>query len=178
MLILYGLGIALLFGIWRAWFGGSFNYCPRFIKYIALFGLCIASYWINDKLNWQDYHLYLAMLSFMMFWARSHGAWFCVNDTGDGGEGRIKWIDKFLFMMFGVDESRTFAGNCVGMFVRYSIWSIITAIFLSSAWFCLAGLVVTVVYGACGKLFPNKFYTKIAEYVSGFLVGLMFFFCV
>ena len=178
MLILYGLCVALLFGIWRAWFGGSFGHFPRFIKYIVLFSLCTLSYWLRDKLNLQDYRFYLSQLSFMMFWARSHGAWFCVNDTGNSGEGRIKWIDKFLFIVFGESESRTFAGNCFGMLMRYTVWAIITAFFMTSAWFCLTGMIVAFVYGCCGKLFPNKSYTKIAEYISGFLVGLMYFCCI
>lgn len=121
--------------------------------------------------------MYAVAASLCYFWCRGHGDYFYVNDTGKD-EARCKWIDWVLRQVFGEDGYYNFAGNCSGMLLRYSSVALITAAALQDGWFCMAGALVASVYGLAGKLFPNKSYTKISEYVAGFGVGVLFYLCV
>lgn len=176
-LFIFGVLFSVFCAFWRRWFGGGWRYCPRFVKYIVMVLACFGVYYVKGKFGWYSWRMYCAIALWLVFWALTHGAWFCVNDTGSGGEGRWKAIDRLLFAVFGVDESRTFAGNCCGMFFRYSIPALAVAAF-TSGWFCCAGFVVAVCYGICGRRFPNKPYTERAEYLAGACAGALFFFCI
>lgn len=172
MIALFGL----LGGLWRMWFGGSFGNCPRFIKYIVLVCLCLGMYTLKGCFNHSDLSMWLSCVAICLFWAKGHGDYFVVNDTGND-EARIKWIDWCLRQTFGVDGYYNFAGNCTGMLLRYTAYAIPTAVF-TSGWFVLSGFIVASTYGICGKLMPNKFYTKYAEFFSGFFIGILLYLCI
>lgn len=158
MIILF----AILGAFWRAWFGGSFGNVTRFWKYLVLILIVcgMQGFYISD------YHVWLTQVSFMVFWAMGHGDYFIVNST-DPDEKRIKWIDKILEWIYGKDGYYNFKGNVTGMLIRYGFTAIIVACCIPNAWFLFAGPCVATCYGLSGYLFPDRWYTKIAEFASG-----------
>lgn len=150
--------ISAVYGaFWRAWFGGSYWDVSRFWKYLALIAYCLA--WQH---TWSELTTYVNPALFAIFWAVSHGAWFVYWDHSDSGEGRKPIIDKILRFLVGVDRSRTFWGNFLGMTIRYTLTSIGLAITLHWT-FIFAGLLVGICYIPAG-LAKN---TKIGEYLAG-----------
>lgn len=83
-------------------------------------------------------------------------------DHSDSAEGRKPIIDKILWFLVGVDKSRTFWGNFLGMTIRYTLTSIGLAFTLHWS-FIFAGLLVGICYIPAG-LVKN---TKIGEYLAG-----------
>lgn len=158
MIILF----AILGAFWRAWFGGSFWNVTRFWKYLVLVLIVCGMY----EFHIVDYHVWLTQVSFMVFWAMGHGDYFIVNST-DPDEKRIKWIDKILEWIYGKDGYYNFKGNVTGMLIRYEFTAIIVACCIPNPWFLLAGPCVAACYGLSGYLFPDRWYTKIAEFASG-----------
>ena len=98
----------------------------------------------------------------MVFWAVSHGAWFVYWDHSDAAEGRKPRLDKLLWFLVGVDESRTELGNCLGMCIRYTLTSIGLAITVHPAFMC-AGAIVAMCYVPAGI----KHDTRIGELLAG-----------
>ena len=98
----------------------------------------------------------------MIFWAVSHGAWFVYWDHSDSAEGRKPRLDKLLWFLVGVDESRTELGNCLGMCIRYTLTSIGLAITVHPA-FMFAGAIVAMCYVPAGI----KHDTRIGELLAG-----------
>lgn len=105
------------------------------------------------------------------------GDYFKVNDTSKD-EARSKWVDWFLQKIFGKDGYYHFWGNVTGLFLGYTAPAIGCAYFIGNWWFSIAGFLVALTYGSMGKIFPNKCYTKYAEYMSGFLVFALLTICI
>ena len=150
----------VLGALWRRWFGGGFWDVSRFWKYLVLV-LIVTSMYIGTKF-WLDWHYYCTVVFFMIFWAVSHGAWFVYWDHSDAAEGRKPRIDKLLWFLVGVDESRTELGNCLGMCIRYTLTSIGLAITVHPAFMC-AGAIVAMCYVPAGI----KHDTRIGELLAG-----------
>lgn len=165
---------AILGAFWRAWFGGSWD-CSRFWKYLALFCFEMAVLILCGH-SYTDYNTYGIVVAFAVFWAVGHGDYFIVNDTSPD-EARIKWIDWCLRKIYGEGNYYNFKGNVIGMFLRYTVYAIPVAILMESVLFVLAGTLVAIAYGACGKLFPDKWYTKISEFTAGALVFSLQYVC-
>ena len=83
-------------------------------------------------------------------------------DRSDSAEGRKPLIDKILWFLVGVDESRTELGNCLGMCIRYTLTSIGLAITVHPAFMC-AGAIVAMCYVPAGI----KHDTRIGELLAG-----------
>ena len=150
----------VLGALWRRWFGGGFWDVSRFWKYLTLI-LIVTSMYIGTQF-WLDWHYYCTVVFFMIFWAISHGAWFVYWDHSDAAEGRKPLIDKILWFLVGVDESRTELGNCLGMCIRYTLTSIGLAITVHPAFMC-AGAIVAICYVPAGI----KHDTRIGELLAG-----------
>ena len=132
----------VLGALWRRWYGGGFGKfgdITRFWKYLVLV-LIVTSMYVGTQL-WLDWHYYFTVIFFMIFWAISHGAWFVYWDHSDAAEGRKPRLDKLLWFLVGVDESRTELGNCLGMCIRYTLTSIGLAITVHPAFMCAGAIV-------------------------------------
>ena len=153
----------VLGALWRRWYGGGFGKfgnITRFWKYLTLI-LIVTSMYTGTQF-WLDWHYYCTVIFFMIFWAVSHGAWFVYWDHSDAAEGRKPLIDKILWFLVGVDESRTELGNCLGMCIRYTLTSIGLAITVHPTFMC-AGALVAMCYVPAGI----KHDTRIGELLAG-----------
>lgn len=163
---------------WRAWFGGGISAtpiwdAPRFVKYIALFGIVGAMYYAAGAAEfWETWRFWAAQAAFLLFWAKGHGDYFIVNSTAPD-DGRIKWIDWCLRKIYGEGGYYNFKGNVTGMFLRYSATAVLVALAVPNVWFLAAGLIVAGIYGGCGKLLPTAWYTKASEFAAGGVVFLL-----
>lgn len=183
---LLGFLILPLVFIWRAWFGGSFGYCWRWVKYLVGIAIVLAMYWIKGLLNckeiltsWQgvldNWRIIAVCISFMVFWALSHGMWYKYWDHSSDAEDRHPLFVKFvMWLCGGPEQSRSFWGNFIGMTVRYTLTAILVAVLIPNLWFCFAGLIVSVSYIPAG-LAHN---TKIGEFIAGPCVFTLLFFCI
>ena len=84
----------------------------------------LSMFYLKNKLVWTDWKIYADIVFFMIFWAVSHGAWFIYWDNSDAAEGRKPRLDKLLWFLVGVDESRTELGTFLDMCISYTLISI------------------------------------------------------
>lgn len=155
---------SVIFGaFWRRWLGTTTK-ISRIWKILVLYAFVFSVYLFFNCFEWFNY-IWVSCW-FMAFWNMSHGDYFAVNDTSPD-EARLKWVDWCLRLIYGKGNYYNFKGNVTGLFIRYTVPAILCAIFMPTWWFCLGGLIVAFVYGACGKLFPDKSYTEYAEYIAG-----------
>ena len=155
----------ILGALWRKLYGGGFGKfgnITRFWKYLVLAIIMLSMFYLKNKLVWTDWKIYADIVFFMIFWAIGHGAWFVYWDHSDSAEGRKPLIDKILWFLVGVDESRTELGNCLGMCIRYTLTSIGLAITVHPA-FMFAGAIVAMCYVPAGI----KHDTRIGELLAG-----------
>lgn len=170
----------LFFGVgafWRRWFGGGFGKfgdVSRFWKYLTLIAAVLAMYHKNGALDWHAGRMYATIAAFCVFWALSHGAWYVYWDKSSSAEGRKPLIDRILWFLVGVDKSRTFWGNCLGMFIRYELTAILVAACLPSWWFLLAGALVALEYIPAGR----RKDTRIGECLAGGAVFAWLYACI
>lgn len=159
---------------WRRWFGGGFEkWLPdsRFWKYLVLTVVVFAMHWSLGILDWNSVRMYVVAGSFAYHWCRSHGDYFYVYDTGKD-EGRIKWIDYVLRLLYGKDGYYNFKGNITGLLLRYTSTACIVAVCIPNAWFILAGPLTVLAYIITGKLKKPIVW---AEFLSGALnFGLLY----
>lgn len=160
----------------RRWFGGGYGKAgkiTRFWKYLAIVFVVYTMYQLKVQHFWTDWEFYWTEVWFCIFWSIGHGTWFCYWDHSSSAEGRLPMIDKLIWACIGVHESRTFLGNCFGMFVRYELTSIPIAI-STSLWFLLAGPIVALCYIPAGL----KKNTNIGEHFGGALVFILLYLCI
>ena len=110
----------------------------RALKYAVLFALVFWAYASLKILNWSDWRPYAVAAAFAYHWARSHGDYFYVYDTGKD-EGRIKWIDWLLKVIYGEGNYYNFKGNVTGLFIRYTSTACLVALCLPCPYFVFAG---------------------------------------
>lgn len=162
---------------WRRWFGGGFGKfgdITRGWKYLILAAIVLAIYYINILLDWTDWRMYAVIASFMYHWSRSHGDYFYVYDTGKD-EGRIKWIDYVLRLLYGKDGYYNFKGNVTGLLLRYTSTACLVALCIPNAWFIIAGPLTVLAYIVTGKL-PKPIVW--AEFLSGALNFGLLYLCI
>lgn len=167
----------LLGGIARRWYGGGFKKIlpdSRFWKYIFMTVIVLSMYYVNGLLDWYDWRMYAVIASFMYHWARSHGDYFYVYDTGKD-EGRIWWIDQVLRLLYGEDGYYNFKGNCTGLLLRYSSTACLVALCIPNAWFILAGFLTAFAYAITGKMEKP---TDKAEWLAGALNFGLLYLCI
>lgn len=173
---------ALFFGaggaVWRRWYGGGFGKAgkiTRFFKYVALILICFTMYYIADPYFtfWRDFRTYVSIAAFAYHWARSHGDYFYVWDTGKD-EGRIMWIDWVLQRIYGKGNYYCFKGNVTGLVLRYGSTACLVAVCLSNPLFILSGLLTPLSYVITGKM-ENP--TNKAEFLAGALNFALFYLC-
>ena len=178
MIIAYTLLFGLIGSFWRAWFGGSFFKISRIWQIVVLTIIVAAMYFTASRwpTNYTEYgYMLWSYLWFMRFWNHTHGDYFFVNDTSKD-EGRSKWVDWCLRQIYGVDGYYNFKGNVTGLFLGYTVPATLATVLVQPHWyFILGGFVIAFVYGLMGKLFPNKPYTKYAEYIGGALCFMLYY---
>ena len=164
----------VLGALWRRWYGGGsgkLGDITRGWKYLVLAVIVLSMYYVNILLDWTDWRMYAVIASFMYHWSRSHGDYFYVYDTGKD-EGRIKWIDYVLRLLYGKDGYYNFKGNVTGLLLRYTSTACLVALCIPNAWFIIAGLLTVLAYIVTGKL-PKPIVW--AELLSGALnFGLLY----
>lgn len=162
---------------WRRWYGGGFGKLgdiTRFWKYLVLAVIVLFMYYVKSLLNLNDWRMYAVIASFMYHWARSHGDYFYVYDTGKD-EGRIKWIDYVLRLLYGKDGYYNFKGNVTGLLLRYTSTACLVALCIPNAWFCVAGILTTLSYVVTGKMEKPIVW---AEFLSGALNFGLLYLCI
>lgn len=164
-------------GAWRRWYGGGFGRAgdiTRFWKYLILDAVVISMYYVCGLLDWHNWRMYAVIASFSYHWARSHGDYFYVWHTTPD-EGRIKWIDWVLRLLYGEGQYYNFKGNVTGLFLRYTSTACIVALALPNPWFICAGVLTTLSYILTGKMGTGKEPVQKAEWLAGALnFGLLF----
>lgn len=172
----------LIFGVFmaiiRRWLGGGIYKCHRIYKNICYVALLILMYVCAGAFpkTWLQAFCFLWTIGWMVrFYNHTHGDYFILDDT-QKDEGRSRWVDKVLKLIFGKDGYYNFAGNFVGLTLGYLAPAIFASITMPSHWFWLAGIATPVCYEVCE--FTLKFTgrrTNFAEYASGFCTGVIFF---
>lgn len=174
---LYLVLFSVLGAGFRRWFGGGFGKfgkITRFWKYLVLVLIVLSMYWSLGILDWNAVRMYAVAVSFAYHWCRSHGDYFYVYDTGKD-EGRIKWIDWVLRLLYGEDGYYNFKGNCTGLLLRYTSTACIVALCLPNAWFVISGILTTLAYIITGKMERP---TDKAEWLAGALNFGLLFLCI
>ena len=163
----------VLGAFWRRWYGGGFGKLgdmSRFWKYLVLVIIVLSMYYVKTEYVYPK-NVFLSIVAFAYHWSRSHGDYFYVYDTGKD-EGRIKWIDYVLRLLYGKDGYYNFKGNVTGLLLRYTSTACLVALCIPNAWFILAGLLTVLAYIVTGKL-PKPIVW--AEFLSGALnFGLLY----
>ena len=174
------LAFALAFGaigaVWRRWFGMGGNKLgeiPRIFKYLALFMIVVGMYWAAGALDWTGWRMYAVAGAFAYHWSRSHGDYFHVWDTSPD-EGRIKWIDCVLRLIYGEGNYYDFQGNVTGLLIRYTSTACLVAACIPDPLFLLAGALTAASYVVFGK---STRPTEYAEYLAGALNFVLLFLC-
>lgn len=166
-----------IFGaFWRRWYGGGFGWLgdlSRFWKYIFLFASVFWAYWVLKILNWNDWRPYAVAAAFAYHWARAIGDYIFVYDTGKD-EGRIKWIDWLLRVIYGEGNYYNFKGNVTGLFLRYTSTAFLVAACVPCPCFVFAGVLTAGAYALTGKM---KRPTDAAEFLAGFLNFSLLYIC-
>lgn len=145
----------------------------RALKYAVLFALVFWVYASLKILNWSDWRPYAVAAAFAYHWARAIGDYIFVYDTGKD-EGRIKWIDYVLRLIYGKDGYYNFKGNVTGLLLRYTGTSCLVAACLPDAYFIFAGLLTAGAYAITGKM---KRPTDAAEFLAGLLNFALLYLC-
>ena len=161
---------------WRRWFGGGFGKfgdITRFWKYLVLTLIVLAMYYTKGLLDWTNWRIYAVIVSFMIHWAIGHGDYFYVYDTGKD-EGRIKWIDWLLKVIYGEGNYYNFKGNVTGLFCRYTGTACVVAFCIPNVYFVFAGLLTAGVYALTGKM---KRPIVIAEFLAGLVNFALLYLC-
>lgn len=174
---LYLVLFAVLGAGFRRWFGGGFGKLgdiTRFWKYLVLALIVLSMYYVKGLLDWQDWRMYAVIVAFAYHWARSHGDYFYVYDTGKD-EGRIWWIDQVLRLLYGEDGYYNFKGNVTGLFLRYTSTACLVALALPNPWFICAGVLTTLSYVVTGKMERP---TEKAEWLAGALNFGLLYLCI
>ena len=173
---LYTIVFSIIGGFHRRWFGGGFGKLgdiTRLFKYIALAGIGAAMYYAAGKFDVKNGRMYAVIIAFAYHWARSHGDYFYVYDTGKD-EGRIKWIDWLLKVIYGEGKYYNFKGNVTGLFLRYTSTACLVALCLPCHYFVFAGLLTAGVYALTGKM---KRPIVIAEFLAGLVNFALLYLC-
>ena len=167
---------SILGAFWRRWFGGGFGKLgdiTRLFKYIALAGIVAAMYYAAGKFDVKNGRMYAVMIAFAIHWALGHTDYFYVYDT-EADEGRIKWIDWILKVIYGEGNYYNFKGNVTGLFCRYTGTACIVAFCIPNVYFIFAGLLTAGVYALTGKM---KNPIVIAEFLSGLVNFALLYLC-
>lgn len=164
--------------LWRRWFGGGFGKAgkiTRFWKYAVLILVCFIMIYVKTLCFTflGESRTYAEIVSFAYHWARSHGDYFYVWSKGKD-EGRIKWIDLTLRLIYGKDGYYNFKGNVTGLVLRYGSTSVLVALCFGNPLFCLSGLLTPLAYVITGKMEKP---TQKAEFLAGAANFILFYLC-
>lgn len=164
---------------WRPWLGGSFGDISRIWKLIILAGITILMYYTagHFPVTGKEWAFFAwVYLWFMRFWNHTIGDYFYVNDTRQD-EGRSKWVDTCLRLIYGPGGYYNFKGNITGLFLGYTVPAVLAAVAMPNFNFVAGGAVVALTYGLTGRLLscPEYKRVKIAEYISGALCFALFY---
>ena len=163
--------------VWRRWFGGGFGKAglvTRFWKYLALAAVVFAMYFARGLFDWQYWRMYAVAAAFAYHWARTHHDCYIVYST-EPDEGRIRWIDWVLRILYGENGYFNFKGNVTGLFLRYTATACVVCIALPDWRFVFAGLCTTLSYVVTGRM---KYSTNWAEWLAGALNFGLLYLCI
>lgn len=174
--VLYGLFL----GCWRRVFGGCAENVPvlnnRAVQHtIGFLGACVAL-WLCEY-SWLQIVTCSAVLQ-GLFWARGHGEFFDFAHSLNPDVSRYESVWWWKYVKKYIPEEMLYGYSCdfVCMNVRYTLPAIVMGLILMNISLMFAGLVLCGVYAfmwACYDLQWTGVPTKIAEFISGFLVGVL-----
>ena len=180
---IYNLVYPFLESFWRRWFGGLFDnkkiLSNRFLQHVVGFIMCAIALYLND---YSYIQIILASVVLQaLYWARSHG---CCFDFGHDVNPDLKrydqlWYWKYVKKIIPESEWYTFTGDYILMAVRYTIPAIIMSLIMLHPPVAFMGLLLTTGYALMWKFYDwgmVKHPTEIAEYIGGFVTGLMIVF--
>ena len=165
----------------RRWLGGGFKAqigkISRLWKNVAYVSILILMYLTSGNLpkTWWGLAAMVWTIGWMVrYYNHTHGDYYHLEDeTPD--EERSWWVGKVLKLIFGKGKYYNFVGNFVGLLLGYLVPALFASIFMPHHWFWVAGFTTTLSYVACriwlGKLANNEY----AEWVGGFLTGVIFY---
>lgn len=174
--VLFGCWMAL----WRRAFGSDGFGIPilkiRAVQHIIGFLVGCVALWGCGYAWWQIIACVCVLQG--LFWARGHGEFF---DYGHNRTVEVERYEKVWWWKYvkkHIPEKMLYGYACdfVCMNVRYTLPSIVMGIILINIPLMFAGLVLCGVYAfmwACRDLGWTNIPTKIAEFISGFLVGIL-----
>ncbi len=176
--------LSLLFGcwmaVWRRAFGSDGFGLPvlkiRAVQHIIGFlGACIAL-WVCEY-NWLQIVTCSAVLQ-GLFWARGHGEFFDYGHSKKPDVSRYESVWWWKYVKKYVPDEILYGYSCdfVCMNIRYTLPAVIMGLILLNIPVMFAGLVLSGVYAlmwAYCDLLWIEVPTKIAEFISGFLVGIL-----
>lgn len=174
--VIYGLFL----GVWRRIFGGCAENIPvlkiRAVQHaIGFLGACIAL-WCCDYAWWQI--IACAGVLQGLFWARGHGEFF---DYGHSKNPDVSRYEKEWWWKYAkkyIPEKMLYGYSCdfLCMNIRYTMPAVLMGLILVNIPLMFAGLVVAGVYSFMWTMHDldlTPYPTKIAEFISGFLVGIL-----
>lgn len=171
---------AFFLGVWRRIFGGAAANIPvlkvRAVQHIIGFlGACL-TLWVYGY-YWLQIIASAGVLQ-GLFWARGHGEFFDYGHSKKMDLARYESVWWWKFVKKYIPEKMLYGYSCdfVCMNIRYTLPAIIMGLILFNIPLMFAGLVLSGVYAfmwACCDLGWTKIPTKIAEFVSGLLVGVL-----
>ena len=174
--VLYGVFL----GLWRRVFGGWAEDIPvlkiRAVQHaIGFVGACVAL-WVCGC-HWIQIIACAAVLQ-GLFWARGHGEFFDYGHSKKPDISRYESVWWWKYVKKYIPENMLYGYACdfVCMNVRYTLPAVIMGLILLNIPLMFAGLVLCGVYAfmwACYDLGWTTTPTKIAEALSGFLVGVL-----
>lgn len=176
---LWLIPFALIGACWRRWYGGGFGKAgliTRFWKYLVLIVICAIMFRIKYPYStfWANWRTYAVVAAVAYHWARTHHDYYIVCSTAPD-EGRIKWIDWILRILYGENGYFNFKGNVTGLFLRYTATACVVCVAIPDWRFVFAGLCTTLSYVVTGRM---KYSTNWAEWIAGALNFGLLYLCI
>ena len=166
--------------VWRRAFGSDGFGLPvlkiRAVQHIIGFLVACIALWICDYAWWQI--ITCAGVLQGLFWARGHGEFFDYGHSKKPDVSRYESVWWWKYVKKYIHEKMLYGYACdfVCMNVRYTLPAIVMGLILMNIPLMFAGLVLCGVYAfmwSCYDLRWTEVPTKIAEAISGFLVGIL-----
>lgn len=171
---------SLLLAVWRRIFGGAAENIKflnnRFVQHVLGFTLCLLF------LLYSDYGIYRSLIAALifqgLFWARGHGEFFDYGHSPKPDVSRYESVWWWKYVKKYIPEKMLYSYACdfICMNVRYTLPAFLLSVVLLSIPTAFMGLALCGTYAllwAYHDLGLTNTPTKIAEILSGFLVGML-----
>lgn len=168
---------ALLIGFERRWLGGGFWKVSRIWKNLVYVATLCLMYLTSERIptTWLQFAAMVWVIAWMVrYFNHTHGDYYDLESTKPDEE-RSWWVGKVLKLIFGKGMYYNFVGNFVGLTLGYLVPALMASIFMPNHWFWVAGFTTPVAYVICRICLGKHSNPEYAEWVSGFLVGIIFY---